>query len=160
MYLLLKASKVNIKNHPIAKRLYQYRQLLSQFDSTFDDIIKPQIEVLLEEHVSFFSPGISYIEYLYFYIFQKNDNSNQENTKKKKLNILKNLSKNTVSIKKDSEDVPPEKKVKKLEDKSVKSKTVAFEHVDSSESDSDDNEKKEGEVEENAENNNEGIDLV
>ncbi|KRT78737.1 hypothetical protein AMK59_8071, partial [Oryctes borbonicus] len=47
MYLLLKASKVNLKNHPIVKRLFQYRQHLSQMDKVFEDVIKPQIEILI-----------------------------------------------------------------------------------------------------------------
>lgn len=54
MYLLLKASKVNIQNHPVIKRLYQYRQLLNQMDTVFEEIIKPQIEMLLQNQVSFF----------------------------------------------------------------------------------------------------------
>lgn len=49
MYLLLKSSKAKIQNHPVIKRLYQYRQLLSQLQPCFDDIIKPQIETLLQE---------------------------------------------------------------------------------------------------------------
>lgn len=52
MYLLLKLSRVNIKNHPVAKRLYQYRKILSQFDPIFEDTIKPQIEILLQENLA------------------------------------------------------------------------------------------------------------
>lgn len=52
MYLLLKASKINIKCHPIAKRLYQYRQLLSQMEPVFTDTVKPLIENLLQENVN------------------------------------------------------------------------------------------------------------
>lgn len=50
MYLLLKLSRINIKNHPVAKRLYQYRKVLSQFDPVFEETIKPQIEILLQEN--------------------------------------------------------------------------------------------------------------
>ncbi|XP_060531611.1 something about silencing protein 10 [Cylas formicarius] len=50
MYLLLKNSK-QLKNHPVIKRLYQYRQLIAQLGPVFDEIIKPQIEVLLQEKV-------------------------------------------------------------------------------------------------------------
>ncbi|XP_019869298.1 something about silencing protein 10 [Aethina tumida] len=49
MYLLLKSKRVPVENHPIVKRLFQYRQLLMQLDSTYEEIIKPQIEVLLLE---------------------------------------------------------------------------------------------------------------
>nr|CAH7757218.1 unnamed protein product [Callosobruchus chinensis] len=51
MYLLLKASKTtNIQNHPVIKRLYQYRQLLLQLEPVFEEIIKPQIELLLQDN--------------------------------------------------------------------------------------------------------------
>ncbi|CAG9762453.1 unnamed protein product [Ceutorhynchus assimilis] len=46
MYLLLKGNN-KLKNHPIIQRLYQYRQLLSQIEPVFEEIIKPQIELLL-----------------------------------------------------------------------------------------------------------------
>ncbi|GLV39910.1 Something about silencing 10 [Carabus blaptoides fortunei] len=48
MYLLLKASKVNVKNHPVLKRLYQYRQLISQLEPIYNEIIRPQLEVMIE----------------------------------------------------------------------------------------------------------------
>ncbi|KAF5303588.1 hypothetical protein FQR65_LT08189 [Abscondita terminalis] len=48
MYLLLKASRVNIQNHPVIKRLFQYRKLLSQLDPIFDGTIKVQILNVLE----------------------------------------------------------------------------------------------------------------
>ncbi|CAH0561188.1 unnamed protein product [Brassicogethes aeneus] len=74
MYLLLKSSRVNVENHPVAKRLYQYRQLLTQLESTFEEIIKPQIEVLLLEEEE-----------------QKTMKSNQ----KKTLQILNKINKRT-----------------------------------------------------------------
>lgn len=49
MYLLLKCSKSNLQSHPVVKRLYQYRQLLIQLDSVFEEIIKPQIDLILIE---------------------------------------------------------------------------------------------------------------
>jgi U3 small nucleolar RNA-associated protein 3 len=49
MYLLLKASRVNVQNHPVIKRLYQYRELLSQLAPVYEEIMKPQIELLLIE---------------------------------------------------------------------------------------------------------------
>ncbi|KAJ8968912.1 hypothetical protein NQ317_016523 [Molorchus minor] len=48
MYLLLKSSKANVQNHPVIKRLYQYRQLLAQLDPIFEEIIKPQINIILQ----------------------------------------------------------------------------------------------------------------
>lgn len=48
MYLLLKSSKINVKNHPVTKRLYQYRKILSQMDEVFEEIIKPQTEILMK----------------------------------------------------------------------------------------------------------------
>lgn len=48
-YLMLKAKRVKVKNHPIVKRLVQFRQLISQLDDIFEYVIQPQIEVLLSE---------------------------------------------------------------------------------------------------------------
>lgn len=49
MYLLLKSHRTNINNHPVVKRLYQFRQLILQIEPTFNEIIKPQIEILLQD---------------------------------------------------------------------------------------------------------------
>lgn len=46
-YLLLKSQKVNIQNHPIIKRLYQYRQMLNKMEPIFVEVIKPQIDKIL-----------------------------------------------------------------------------------------------------------------
>lgn len=48
MYLLLKYNN-KLKNHPITQRLYQYRQLLSQVEPVFEEVIKPQISLILEQ---------------------------------------------------------------------------------------------------------------
>ncbi|XP_057656568.1 something about silencing protein 10 isoform X1 [Diorhabda carinulata] len=48
MYLLLKSSKVNVQNHPLIKRLYQYRQFLLQLEPIYEEVIQPQIELLLK----------------------------------------------------------------------------------------------------------------
>lgn len=48
MYLLLKFNN-KLKNHPITQRLYQYRQLLSQVEPVFEEVIKPQISLILEQ---------------------------------------------------------------------------------------------------------------
>lgn len=47
MYLLLKSNK-ELNNHPVIKTLYQYRQLLSKMEPTFEEIIRPQLILLLE----------------------------------------------------------------------------------------------------------------
>lgn len=48
-YLMLKAKKIKVKNHPIVKRLVQFSQLLTQLDDIFEYVIKPQIETILAE---------------------------------------------------------------------------------------------------------------
>ncbi|XP_014367192.2 something about silencing protein 10 [Papilio machaon] len=47
-YLLLKSQRINIQNHPVIKRLYQYRQMLNKMEPIYLDVIKPQIEKILE----------------------------------------------------------------------------------------------------------------
>lgn len=66
-YLLLKTQRIAIKNHPVVKRLVQFRKLLTQLDETYKVVIKPQIEELL-----------SAVE-------------TEKSAKSKKLNILKSL---------------------------------------------------------------------
>lgn len=46
-YLLLKSQKINIQNHPVIKRLYQYRQMLQKMEPIYLEVIKPQIDKLL-----------------------------------------------------------------------------------------------------------------
>lgn len=46
-YLLLKSQKINIQNHPVIKRLYQYRQMLNKMEPIYLDVIKPQIDKIL-----------------------------------------------------------------------------------------------------------------
>lgn len=46
-YLLLKSQKINIQNHPVIKRLYQYRQMLNKMEPIYVDVIKPQIDKIL-----------------------------------------------------------------------------------------------------------------
>lgn len=46
-YLVLKAKRIPIANHPIVKRLFKIRQLLLQVDEKYTTIVKPQIEQLL-----------------------------------------------------------------------------------------------------------------
>ncbi|CAH2262852.1 something about silencing protein 10 [Pararge aegeria] len=46
-YLLLKSQKINIQNHPVIKRLYQYRQLLKKMEPIYIEVIKPQVDKIL-----------------------------------------------------------------------------------------------------------------
>ncbi|CAK1580381.1 unnamed protein product [Parnassius mnemosyne] len=46
-YLLLKSQRINIQNHPVIKRLYQYRQMLNKMEPIYLEVIKPQIEKIL-----------------------------------------------------------------------------------------------------------------
>lgn len=46
-YLVLKAKRIPIKNHPIVKRLVQIRQLLLQLEEKYASTVRPQLEQLL-----------------------------------------------------------------------------------------------------------------
>lgn len=46
-YLMLKAKRVKIVNHPVVKRLVQFRELISKLDDLFEYVIKPQLVVIL-----------------------------------------------------------------------------------------------------------------
>lgn len=48
-YLMLKAKRVKVKNHPLVKRLIQFRQLICQLDDIYEYVVKPQLETLLSE---------------------------------------------------------------------------------------------------------------
>lgn len=47
-YLLLKSQKINIQNHPVIKRLYQFRQMLNKMEPIYLEVVKPQIDRILE----------------------------------------------------------------------------------------------------------------
>lgn len=47
-YLVLKAKRVSIKNHPLAKRLVQMRQLLLQLEDQYERVVRPQLERMLD----------------------------------------------------------------------------------------------------------------
>lgn len=47
-YLVLKSQRINIQNHPIIKRLYQYRQMLNKMEPIYLEVVKPQIDKILE----------------------------------------------------------------------------------------------------------------
>ncbi|XP_028162931.1 something about silencing protein 10 [Ostrinia furnacalis] len=46
-YFLLKSQRINIQNHPVIKRLYQYRQMLNKMEPIYLEVIKPQIDKIL-----------------------------------------------------------------------------------------------------------------
>lgn len=43
-YLYLKARRIPVKNHPILKSLFRYRQLLQQMDEVDENVMKPQVD--------------------------------------------------------------------------------------------------------------------
>ncbi|OWR46647.1 putative something about silencing protein 10 [Danaus plexippus plexippus] len=46
-YLLLKSRRINVQNHPVIKRLYQYRQMLKKMEPIYLEVIKPQIDSIM-----------------------------------------------------------------------------------------------------------------
>lgn len=48
-YLLLKSKRIPIRNHPVVKRMLQVRQLLLQLEKKYEEIVKPEIQRLLED---------------------------------------------------------------------------------------------------------------
>ncbi|XP_004521009.1 something about silencing protein 10 [Ceratitis capitata] len=50
-YLLLKAKRAAVRNHPVTKRLLQLKKLIKQLQDKYDNIIRPQLEALLERIV-------------------------------------------------------------------------------------------------------------
>lgn len=47
-YLVLKAKRIPIHNHPVVKRLVKIRQLLLQIDEKYATVVKPQLEQVAE----------------------------------------------------------------------------------------------------------------
>lgn len=118
MYLLLKLSRVNIKNHPVAKRLYQYRTMLSKFDSIFESTIKPQVEIILQENDTL-------------------DNLNPLQ-KSKTLEVLKKLAKRNI----EDEEKVRNKEENSLEPPLKKNKLEVHESSESDDSGMDENDEK------------------
>ncbi|CAF4934611.1 unnamed protein product [Pieris macdunnoughi] len=46
-YVLLKSQRISIQNHPVTKRLYQYRQMLNKMEPIYLEVIKPQIDKII-----------------------------------------------------------------------------------------------------------------
>ncbi|XP_055612845.1 something about silencing protein 10 [Uranotaenia lowii] len=46
-YLLLKAKKIKVKNHPVVKRMVQMKQLLQELDQKCEGTVKEQVETIL-----------------------------------------------------------------------------------------------------------------
>ncbi|XP_026465732.1 LOW QUALITY PROTEIN: something about silencing protein 10-like [Ctenocephalides felis] len=74
-YLLLKSKRIPVQNHPVVKRLYQFRQLTLKLEPIFEEVIRDQIEDILEKFNN------------------KDTNKKIKNKPKKKLGILKNSTK-------------------------------------------------------------------
>ncbi|XP_055643639.1 something about silencing protein 10 [Toxorhynchites rutilus septentrionalis] len=51
-YLLLKAKKIKVQNHPVVKRMVQMKQLLLELDQKYANTIKSQVETILEHIAS------------------------------------------------------------------------------------------------------------
>lgn len=79
-YLVLKAKRVAIKNHPLVKRLVQMRQLLIQLEEKYERLIRPQLEKLLEDIAS----GQELV-------FTEKSKSPKKQKATKKLQILKDM---------------------------------------------------------------------
>lgn len=118
MYLMLLTNK-ELKNHPVVKRLYQYRLLLAKMEPVFEEVVKPQIEILLGKNTV--------------------ENVEKPNvpakSKKKLLKILTEQpkllqSKKTTTI---SSSTQPSKKIK-LDSNIEKTRKVTFESKDVEES--------------------------
>ncbi|XP_053692346.1 something about silencing protein 10 [Sabethes cyaneus] len=115
-YLLLKAKKVKIQNHPVVKRMVQMKQLLLELEQKYENSIKPQVETILEHIASGEELSIE---------GSIDDQPEAEQPKKKKLNILKEIEANEeLEQKSDSyesdesiEDAPQAKK-RRTEDSS------------------------------------------
>lgn len=52
IYLMLKSKRIEVHNHPVIKRLSQLKKLLNQLEDRHENIIKPQLEALLERVVN------------------------------------------------------------------------------------------------------------
>ncbi|XP_017779941.1 PREDICTED: something about silencing protein 10 [Nicrophorus vespilloides] len=136
MYMLLKSNRVNVQKHPIIKRLYQFRELLNKMEPVFDEVIKPQLELLVAK-------------------VNDDDEGLQVKSKKKKtLKLLSKLSKEKKEVenkkkkKLDEEDideevVQPKKKLKESDE-------AMLEDSDDEDEEDEDGEKEEGEEEEQA----------
>ncbi|KAL1489660.1 hypothetical protein ABEB36_013602 [Hypothenemus hampei] len=116
MYLLLK-SKNKLKNHPITQRLYQYRHLLGQIEPVFEKVVKPQIDLLLEQYAL---QGLQEKE------------ATIKSKKKKTLKLLAQLQKSSQKSKRESDknnENQPQKRVKL--DSESNEKKVTFKSDDS-----------------------------
>lgn len=63
-YLMLKAKRVKVCNHPLVKRLIQFRQLICQLDDIFEYVVKPQLKILLEDTENSESPKLLMLQNL------------------------------------------------------------------------------------------------
>ncbi|XP_055843531.1 something about silencing protein 10 [Episyrphus balteatus] len=104
-YLLLKSERISIKNHPITKRLVTLKKLINQVQQKYEDIVKPQLEELLEriENGALIDIDVSPVK-------------KEEKSKKKKLRMMKEFNSEGEEEEDDSgeeyEEAPSSKRVK------------------------------------------------
>lgn len=48
-YLLLKSKRISVKNHPVIKRLVQFRQLLNQLDQSYEEVFEKFLKINKEK---------------------------------------------------------------------------------------------------------------
>lgn len=63
-YLMLKAKRVKVRNHPLVKRLIQFRQLICQLDDIYEYVVKPQLDILLDESNAAENPKLKMLQSL------------------------------------------------------------------------------------------------
>ncbi|KAH1019638.1 hypothetical protein HUJ04_009429 [Dendroctonus ponderosae] len=113
MYLLLKCNN-RLKNHPITQRLYQYRQLLSKIEPVFEEIIKPQIDLLMDQEA-----------------LEDGMKAKEEKVTSKKMRTLKLLSTLQTARKRVADDDQQPSKKSKFNNEETSGKKVSFQTEDS-----------------------------
>lgn len=116
-YLLLKAKRIPIKNHPIVKRLVQLRQLLIKLEDKYTTIVRPQLERFIEV----LKEGREIV------LIDQNKPKSKPKQKSKKLNILKNIEGND-----DDESVEDETDSDEYDEESI-AKRMKFDSIDDDE---------------------------
>lgn len=113
---MLKAKRVKIANHPVVKRLVQFRELICKLDDIFEYVIKPQLELILAEATN-----------------DNDDSDDEQIVKSSKLKMLEEL-----KTKVESKMLESESEID--EDRAVK---PLFNKSESDDDDDDDDEKEE-----------------
>lgn len=140
-YLLLKAKRMSIENHPIIQRLTQLKKLLKQLEDKHENIIKPQLEALLERIQDGDQFEILDLKNVPPPLEELDGHSKKRKNKQSKLGILSAYDGEVAT-----EDGPIKKKLKTEEDKDL----ATLAEMSSDDDDDDDNEEM-GEEEEGGE---------